>query len=77
MNWADSAAAAATIETLESKRWDLRKAVPVQAEEVATGIFALDWLQPDGMHVHQLIDLRGKGPRAYLEVDPCPPPPTS
>jgi len=68
MNWADSAAAAAVSEIEENARRELTKAAPVRLVELAARIFALDWLQPDGTHVHQVVDFRGEQIYAYLEV---------
>ena len=69
MNWADSAAAAAVNEIEENARWDFTKAAPVRLVEIATRIFALDWLQPDGTLVHQVVDFRGEELYAYLEIN--------
>ena len=68
MNWADSAAAAAVNEVEESGYPKLRKMTPVRLVEIAARIFALDWLQPDGTRVHQVVDFRGEQIYAYVEV---------
>ena len=68
MNWADSAAAAATNEFEESAYRELKKMTPVRLVEIAAQIFALDWLQPDGTRIHQVVDFRGEQVYAYVEV---------
>ncbi|HEU4725094.1 MAG TPA: hypothetical protein VFU59_07330 [Candidatus Eisenbacteria bacterium] len=68
MNWADSAAAAATKEFEESGYRELRNMTPVRLVEIAARIFALDWLQQDGTRVHQVVDFRGDQVYAYVEV---------
>ena len=67
MNWGDSAAAAATNEFEESAYRELKKTTPVKLVEIAARIFALDWLQPDGTRVHQVVDFRGDEVFAYVE----------
>ena len=68
MNWADSAAAAASNEFEESAYRELKKLTPVRLVEIAAQIFALDWLQPDGTRIHQVVDFRGEQVLAYVEV---------
>jgi hypothetical protein len=69
MNWADSAAAVAVSEIVESARWELKHAAPVRLVEIATSIFAMDWLLPDGTRVHQVVDFRGEQLYAYLKLE--------
>jgi len=68
MNFGDSAAAAATNEFEESAYRELNKTTPVRLVEIAARIFALDWLQPDGTLVHQIVDFRGEQVYAYMEL---------
>ena len=68
MNFGDSAAAAATNEFEESAYRELKKTTPVRLVEIAARIFALDWLQPDGTRVHQVVDFRGEQVYAYMEL---------
>ena len=71
MNVDDSAAAAAGREEREieeSAHRALTKAAPVRLVEIVARIFALDWLQPDGTHVHQVVDFRGDQVYAYVEL---------
>lgn len=70
MNWTNAAAAAVAseVEIEDTSRRGLGKTVPVRLVEIAARVFTLDWLQPDGARVYQVVDFRGDQVQAYMEL---------
>lgn len=65
---AAAAAVASEVEIEDTSRRGLEKTVPVRLVEIAARVFTLNWLQPDGVRVYQVVDFRGDQVHAYMEL---------